>query len=166
MDAIKQWAFSICAAMVACGLAQMVLPNSGMEKIFRTTVSVFFLCCLLSPVFLRVPSLQIELQESTRSDIEQRAARLTGEVERQAADTAGSELRKIVEEKLAQMGINYLDIAININTNGQSAEDAAQVDILLDAAQEAGHGALQAELAQALGVDIRLQYVETGGGAQ
>ena len=55
MEGIKQWAFSVCAAMVACGLCQMLLPKAGMEKIFRMTVSIFFLCCLLSPIVLQNP---------------------------------------------------------------------------------------------------------------
>lgn len=164
MQAIQQWAFSICAAMVACGLAQMLLPPSNMEKVFRTTVSVFFLCCLLSPMLLRGSELRFELEEYTQADIEQRAARLTGEVDRQAGAAAGEDLKKIVEQKLAQMGINYLDIAININTNGQSAEDTARVDILLDTALEPEHDRIRSQLEE-LGMDIRLVYTDTGGGA-
>lgn len=158
MEAVKTWAFSVCAAMVACGLAQMVLPRGSMEKVFRMTVSVFFLCCLLSPVVLRDPGLRIEVREYAQQDIDRRAQRLADEAAAQAGTGAEGELRKIIAEKLAGMGINYRDITINMNISGQSAPEAIQVDILLDKAHEREHREIHDALEEALGVQVRLGY--------
>lgn len=158
MDAIKQWAFSICAAMVAAGLAQMLLPKSGMEKIFRTTVSIFFLCCLLSPIVLRDPGLRLELQEYSQSEIDARARRLTKTIDSQTGEAMQWQLEKIISEKLSQMGINYHQITININNNGQSGQEIQSVEIILDRVHEKDHQKIHAELARALGLTVRLGY--------
>ena len=162
MEAIKQWAFSICAAMVACGLSQMLLPKSSMEKIFRTTVSVFFLCCLLSPLVLQKPELRIELEEYAQSDIDARAARLRQVVQSQTAQASEGELKKIIAAKLSQMGINYHSITINMSINGQSENGIDSVEIELARSHAKDHDTIHAELAEAFGIPVRLGYVAMG----
>ena len=69
MEEIRQWAFGICAAAVACGLTQMILPKSSMQRVFGITSSVFFLVCLLSPVALVPLTLDITTQEEFQQEI-------------------------------------------------------------------------------------------------
>lgn len=167
METVKQWALSVCAAAVACGIAQMVLPRGSMEKIFKITVSVFFLCCLLSPLVVRSPELRMEWQEYAREDIERRAERLSGVAASQAERAVVVEVTKIVEEKLTEMGINNSGITININRNGQSMEGDGnaqeampQLDILLDVPPPQNHAAIQAALEEAVGLPVRLRYAD------
>lgn len=162
MEAIKQWAFSICAAMVTCGLSQTLLPKSSMEKIFRTTVSIFFLCCLLSPIVLQKPELRIELEEYAQSDIDARAARLQQVVQSQTAQASEGELKKIIGTKLSQMGINYHSITINMSINGQSENRIDSVEIELDRVHAKDHDSIRTELTETFGVPIRLGYVSIG----
>lgn len=158
MQSIRQWAFSVCCAMVACGLAQLLLPKSSMQRMFKLCISVFFLCCLLSPVLLQSPDLRIEIREYAQEDMQRRAERLVEVVERQSDAAAESELRKIVEEKLLQMGINDRRIAIHINTNGQNSAEGILVEITLDEALEPEHDRIWKELSNSLGVEVRLGY--------
>lgn len=157
LDAIRQWAFALCAAMVACGIAQLLLPKSNLESMFKLVSSVFFLCCLLSPVILRFPDIRVEAQQYSDALIEEKAQRLSSVVERQTQESAEKTLEKNIAEKLRQMGINYYAITININTSGQSDGDVS-VDIVLDKSLEPGHDKLAARLEAALGVDVRLGY--------
>jgi len=158
MDALKQWAFSICCAMVACGMAQLLLPKSGMERIFKLCVSVFFLCALLSPILLASPELRISVEEYSQEDIQRRAARLEELVESQAERAAGESLEKIVADKLLEKGIKYSSITIHINTNGQHAKEAPVVEIVLDREHEAEHDTIRRELTGELGLEVRLGY--------
>lgn len=158
MSGIKQWAFSVCAAMIACGIAQMILPRGGMEKIFRVTVSVFFLCCLLSPVVIRSPDLRLELSEYSQADIQRRADRLNQVVQGQTGDSIRWQLRKIIAEKLGEKGINYHDVTINISINGQSEPQVDSVKILLDPVHKQEGENIRAALERELGLDIQLAY--------
>lgn len=50
LDSIKDWAFSICAASICGTMMNIILPKGDLQKIFKTVYSVFFLCCILSPI--------------------------------------------------------------------------------------------------------------------
>lgn len=158
MEGVRQWAFSVCTAMVACGIAQLVMPKSNMEKMFRVTVSVFFLCCLLSPVVIRSPDLLIQVEEYSREEIEARAAKLTAVVDAQSQSEAKAQVEKIIADKLVKMGIKYRSITININTNGQSGQEIESVDIELDVQHERDHEKILAALRGEMGLKIRLGY--------
>ena len=84
-------------------------------------------------------------------------------MEQQTDESVRGELTKIIGEKLHGMGINYHDITININTNGQSGQEIESVDITLDMAHEKDHGEIRETLVRDLGLTIRLGY-ERGGG--
>jgi hypothetical protein len=59
------------------------------------------------------------------------------------------------------MGINYVDIAINITTNGQHEPTVESADITLDAVHEPQHQQIRAALAETLGFEVYLGYRET-----
>jgi len=161
MEGLRQWAFSLCCAMVACGLAQILLPHSGLERMFKLCVSVFFLCCLLSPVVLRNPGLRIELQEYSQEDIMERARRLTDVIERQQDHQIKTNLEGIVRENLRQRGIKETGTAIHIITNGQNSGGAApRVGITLDREYEADYERLRRELTLDLGLEVILDFTE------
>lgn len=50
LDSIKDWAFSICVASICGTMMNIILPKGDLQKIFKTVYSVFFLCCILSPI--------------------------------------------------------------------------------------------------------------------
>lgn len=159
MDILREWAFSICAAMVACGIALQIMPKTNLAGIFKLVVSVFFLCCLLSPLILRFPYQRIELEEYSSMLAEEKAENLKRVVESQTQLDVKLRAQKIIADKLAQMGIKYHDITININTNGQS-EGVDSVDIILDKSHEPEHEKIVVRLESALLMDVRLDYAE------
>ena len=159
MEAVRTWAFSICAAMAACGIALQLMPKSNLTGVFKLVVSVFFLCCLLSPVLLRIPEGRLWLPEYSAEIAEEKAARLEEVMEKQTRISAEQAAQKIIADKLRQMGINYHSIAININTNGQSETRAVAV-IILDRSLEPQHEALKRRIEQSLEMDVDLGYTE------
>jgi len=157
MAGIRQWAFSICCTMVACGLAQILLPKSNMERLFKLCVSVFFLCCLLSPILLQKPELRVQVQEYAQEDIQRRAEQLSEVVERQSTSAVQASLEKIVADKLLEMGINYSSVAIHINTNGQNADEQFWVQVKLESGHEERRDQIRRELSAELGLDVVLE---------
>jgi hypothetical protein len=161
MDSLKQWALALSAAMVAAGLCRMLMPSGSMEKMFRTAVSVFFLCCLLSPFVLELPSLAIQPEDTSGAEIEERVRRLEDAVHSQTEDAARWELAKLVGEKLAELGINYYDVTITMEQNGQSGA-LPTAAITLDPVRERDHRAIKAALERELGFAVRLEYTREG----
>lgn len=164
MDAIKQWAFAVCAAMIAVGISRMILPKSSVEKVFKITASVFFLCCLLSPIVISSPNLKIELSEYPRQDIQGRVDALNQVVNEQTGQSIEKQLIKIIETKLQEKGIKYYAITINMNRKGQSEQPVEYVAIELDAAYEQEHKSMLAMLEDELGLSVRLGYATTAKG--
>lgn len=157
MEMVRQWAFSLCSAMAVCGIALQLMPKSNLAGIFKLVISVFFLCCLLSPVIIRFPNEFIRLEEYSSLAAEEKAERLRLVMEKQARAQGERNAEEIIADKLRQMGIKYHSVTININTGGQS-ETAASADITLDKSYEPQHDKMVSRLKSALQMDVRLGY--------
>lgn len=157
MSAIKQWAFSLCAAMVAAGLVRMLLPKSSMEKLLRMVISVFFLSCLLSPAVLRDPALMVETEAAGREEMSARSERVTELAEKQLMDSARSALERLVREKLSQRGINAHEVTINIIAEEENDPRLESVELVLDSDDQEGHGDLCQELGRELGAPVTIR---------
>ncbi|HHY53269.1 MAG TPA: stage III sporulation protein AF [Clostridiales bacterium] len=158
MSAVKEWAFSLCAAMVAAGLLRMLLPKSNLEKILRMVLSVFFLCCLLSPAVLKFPSLLVEMEMESREELTSRSEKVMELARRQSVELARESLKKLVKEKLAQRGIIVHAVTINMVTQGQNDMTLQSVELVLDAAEQQGHDDLALELGRELGTEVIIRY--------
>lgn len=158
MDSIRSWAFSVCAAMVTCGVARMILPKGSMQKVFSVTVSAFFLCCLIAPAISGSALPEVSVIEYSQEEIERRAKALEEAVASQTDKVMEWNIEKIVSEKLAGMGIKEIDIAINISTDGQNGPAVERVDITLPKEHEARHEAILLELRNDLKLKIYLGY--------
>lgn len=157
MPAIQQWAFSICAAMVAAGLAHMLMPKSSMEKVMRLVVSVFFLCCLLSPVVFRNPSILVDIRLETEEEVAARSKKLDQLAEEQAMTAARSTLEKMIREKFAQRGIKVQAVTIHISTNGQNDSWLDEVELTVPEEDWELSLELAQELEKELGVYVWLE---------
>lgn len=158
MSAVREWAFALCAAMVAAGLVRMLLPKSNLEKMLRMVLSIFFLCCLLSPAVLRAPSLMVEIETVGREELAARSEKVAELARRQTLELARESLHKLVEEKLEQRGIKVHAITINMVTKGQNEMALQSVELLLDFADQDGHQSLAQELGRELGAEVILDY--------
>jgi hypothetical protein len=157
MQSLQQWALSLSAAMVTAGICHILTPHGSMEKIFRATVSVFFLCCLVSPFVLDSAALELQAREYPEAAIEERARRLEGAVDAQTEEAARWEIAKLVGEKLDELGINYRGVAITMEQNGQSGVRPS-AEITLESVHEKDHREIKAALERELGFEVRLRY--------
>ncbi|MCI8649282.1 MAG: hypothetical protein HFG20_04115 [Anaerotruncus sp.] len=158
MDGIRQWAFGLCAAATACGVAQMVLPKSNLQKMFRMTASIFFLCCLLSPVALAPISLDSAPREDLQRQTEQRAQQLRSAVEEQSGRIATEHIRLTAAEILETLGVEYEKIYITIHEDDTDSISISECEVELDSRYLPRHQEIRAALQQSLGVDVLLAY--------
>jgi len=158
LNGIREWAFSACAAMAVCGIARMVLPAGNLQKVLNITISVFFMCCLLSPLALRTGGINIELNGYLQEESEKLAQQLMLGINAQANNAAEAAIEKIISEKLLDMGINHTGITININTNGQNDVRIENINIRLPVEYEERNTEIQDRLENAMGMKIQLVY--------
>ena len=158
MIAVKQWAFAVCAAMVACGIAHMLLPKSNLEKMFRMVVRIFFLCAVLSPIILESPALMLEIPDSAQAQIAERSRRLEDVANGQALNMAKGAMEETVMAKLSQKGIKAHTVTINIITNGQNDIAIESASIALEYGEEGKRADIKKELEKELGCPITLEF--------
>ena len=150
MEEIRQWAFGICAAAVACGLTQMILPKSSMQRVFGITSSVFFLVCLLSPVALVPLTLDITTQEEFQQEADRR--------EEQQKDAISESVRLAAADLLEDMGVEYRKIYINVHEDGEGGISISECEVELDESWFPRHQEIREALLDRLGVNVLIGY--------
>lgn len=162
MESIRQWAFGICCAAIACGLAQLLMPKSSMQRIFQITTSVFFLSCLLSPIAISLPSLDVIPPEEIMQEIDEKSERLDSIAKEQGHDLATESIRHAAEDTLMDFGIKPNKIYINVHDDGDGGITISECELELDNSYLPQHDEIRAALHKALGVDIRIGYTKGG----
>jgi stage III sporulation protein AF len=157
MSAINSWAFTLCAALAASGLALQILPKTNLTGVFKLVVSMFFLCSLLMPMAIQLPTGRYSLEAYSERAASEKAQELQALAEKQATAQAGQNLEKIIAAKLRQMGIKHHAVTINIDVNGQSASPIS-ADIAIDKSHEAEHGRISQGLREELDIGLNLAY--------
>ncbi len=158
MDGLRYWAFGICSAAIACGLARMILPQSGMQKIFQITSSVFFLSCLLSPLAFMPIEIELETPEQLMQEAESRAERITAQAQEQQGALAVESVRLQAGEILEGMGIGEYQIYINTHEKDGESIVISECEVYLDESYAPRHDEIREALMQQLGVNVLIGY--------
>lgn len=158
MDGIRQWAFGICAAAIACGLAQLALPKSSMQRVFNITSSVFFLGCLLSPIALPSIDLTVPPQSELQRRIDEKTARLSDAANEQTNMAASEGVRLAAMKTLADMGVQANKIYINIHEDGEGGISISECEVQLDEQYRSRHTEIRGTLMERLGVNVVIGY--------
>lgn len=115
---MKEWAFSICLAVVAGCIVRMISPNSGMGKIINFVMSIFLLSCLFSGVILRDFDLDSDIDIIDQvDDITEKLEEIK---EKKTLGEMENKIKEMVRKDLLLKKVNVTKILININTNDKS----------------------------------------------
>lgn len=158
MDDIRQWAFGICAAAIACGLAQMIMPKSGMQRIFNITSSVFFLGCLLSPIIFSPLTLDPAATEDMQRQIASRSENLSSAAQQRTLGSASEGIRLEAGRVLEEMGISDYKIYINVHDDGEGGISISECEVELHQNLFPRHEEIRAALMGRLGVNVLIGY--------
>ena len=127
MDSIKQWAMTICFAALAAGLANIIAPKGNLEKVYKFAVSLFFLCCVLVPLFsLKGISLNMNLQSVTQQN-----SNLQKTVDEQKLSETQSSVSALITEVCKKKGVTPLSVTTKavIDKSGNIAISSAVVKL-------------------------------------
>lgn len=97
MEIIRQWAVSICFAAVVCAVVMMIVPPGSTEKVFRITVSAFFICCAVLPIINNFSDINLELNQSFEQN-EDLAIDITQKMDEQIIREIEEQLSKSAQE--------------------------------------------------------------------
>lgn len=129
MDELKSWGLTICFAALACGIASIISPPGKMEKIFKFTISIFFLCCLLYPLFsmknISLKNLKIEDQVTFQSN------KLKENTMEQTSQITSQNMKKIVNQLCLDNGVTPKEINVNVIETENKLLNIESVDIVL-----------------------------------
>ena len=143
MEAIRQWAFSLCAAALVCAVIELLLPSVPLAKMVRLSLSVFFLCVLIQPIGLG----------RLREDMALQTSHGMAQAEKVAEDLSkkiqGELSGRSIEEKLESIGLSPEEYHLKINPE----EGRIHVTVLLDADSTA----IDSEIIRCLEQDLLIQ---------
>ena len=158
MEAIRDWALAVCVAAVAGSIAHLASPTGATQKIFRITVSVFFLCCMLSPILSGALSgdfqFDVELTPQTNSNTDE----MQSTMEQQITDSFTASLRRLVEDELEEQGVQAEEISININTGEDGGISIREIVLLLKAEDQNKQAGLMGGIKAKLGIEPVIEY--------
>lgn len=158
LDGLREWAFGLCGAAVACGLMRILAPKSSMERVFSAVVSVFFLGCILSPIALSVFSSGMELTDGDqlRAEVSSRAQELESALNEQFTASTSESIRMAAQQTLEDMGVDYLNIYVHIDE--ENSISISECEVTLDAGYQQRHEQIRDALMARLGVPVRIGY--------
>lgn len=151
MDAIKQWAVTCCFAALAAGIANIAIPKGNMEKVCRFAVSLFFMCCVLTPLFsLKGVSLGAAVSSAASMD----NSALQKEIQNEKLTAAKENIADQIRSAFVKYGVTPVSVTVNAQTDksGAIAVIGAQVTVSRSDAAKIGSAAAGAK--QELGIDI------------
>ncbi len=137
MDWLRQWALTLCITAVAGAMAQMLLPKGNVQKVCRIALSVFFLCCMVSPFAsgLGKPSGTAQRQS------EAAVSRSTKELEQDTQQAVLDQLEQRVEQSLMEglnaQGIIPVQIQVTMNTERTDQIYISKLTVILPQSQQA-----------------------------
>ena len=158
MEAIRSWAFALCAALIAGSMLKIILPGGNMNKIYSLTLSIFILCVMLAPFFTNRPELRLELNAHAAQEAMVRAQALEDLVQEQSIRAAIGGVEKIVVSKLAEMGINHRGVTINMDYDGQNGHARFEATIFLGEEWLESEQRIARELENNLGFSVILLF--------
>ena len=160
MDTVRQWAMSLCMAAVAGAAAQIILPEGSLQKVFKVAFSVFFLCCLFSPVLAEVELENILSGEISSTETASLSEELESRMNSQIIEDFSASLEDMAEKALLNIGIlgAKAKADINITEDGGILINRLLVTVPQDVAGRAGE--IESAIWDALSI---VPEVETAG---
>lgn len=156
MDALKSWALTICFAALAAGIAGIISPSGKMEKAYKFAVSLFFLCCLLVPLFSlkNITLTDVSLNQTTDSS----KGELNSLVSEQAASVAQQNISQLVTRCCRSCGAEPLSVDVKVASEGTGRSMSVKyADVVLKASDMAKQGKIADAVMNKLGMSVKIR---------
>ena len=160
MESLKSWAMTICFAAVAAGLANIVAPKGNLEKVYKFAVSLFFLCCVLVPLFnLKGISLRISSQGSTQ----QQNNNLQSTVQDQKLKLTESSVSELIIDSCGKIGITPFSVVTTAAADKSGAISITGAVVTVKKADMPKENDIISTVKQDLQINVTVKEGENGG---
>lgn len=158
MEVLRSWGTTVCLAALAAGIAGIIAPSGKMEKVYKFAVSLFFLCCLLVPLFsLKNISLgSVSLNQTSNVSNRQ----LNSAVSEQAASVAQQNVSSLVENCCRSCGAVPEKINVQIAFAGGSSSSEMSVsstEVVLHSSDMSKKAKIVDTIKNKLGIDVEIK---------
>jgi stage III sporulation protein AF len=131
MEAIRQWATSICVTIVIVAIFSMLVPKGSMEKVVKFTVSVFFLISLLYPLMTNIGDFTLDVS-AEYTEGKQDTSQLEESMNQKLLDITQAKIVRQLEQILHNNEIETKKIEVIININEDNSILISKLVIKLD----------------------------------
>jgi stage III sporulation protein AF len=156
MEALKSWGITICLAALAAGIAGIIAPSGKMEKVYKFAVSLFFLCCLLVPIF----SLKnISLGSITLNQANSVSNRdLSSAVSEQEASIAQQNIAQLVTNCCHTCNVKPMTVNVKVSATGtSSAISVESAEVVLKASDMSKQSKITDTVKSQLGIIVKIK---------
>jgi|GEM_PF-3875419 len=157
MTQLKVWTVSVCLAVAAASILEMVVPNNKLEKSAHMLIGLFLMCAVFLPFS---GGISVEWPERSQT-VEERnlnARTLEEEVKRQALANMETRVEELTVKRLEEEGIHIKKISVAMDTLSDGRIEISQVEIGLDAKWLTHEGKIREILENQLGLTAKLQF--------
>lgn len=158
MDALKSWGLAVCFAALAAGIAAIITPSGKMEKMFKLTISLFFLCCILVPLFSLTNIIPKEIKLTDESSAGN--TKLNSAITKQAENISSEKLRSMVIDCCSAEGVTPLKVEVQIITNKEGTMNAETAEVTLKPKDFGKIGVISDSVKQKTGLKVKFSEGE------
>lgn len=151
MDGINTWALGVSCCAVMTGIADLLMSDTGMEKIVRFVLGGVLLCAVLLPLKDLVPEL---MSQTPVLDI--RAAEEPGfNMDELEKDYLISELKELVLDTLKKSGITPEEVRVNMDIAEDRRINIITAEVVLNREDAKRSWEVSSLLKDSLGIECR-----------
>lgn len=158
MDALRNWALAVCVAAVAGSLAYLASPSGALQRVYKITISVFFLCAMLSPVLTGVLESGWEPEISGSQPVQEQPGELQSTVEEQVKGSFSLAVKELAAGELALLGVTAQEILVNVNTDGDGSIFITEIILSLRAEDENKQAEIADRILEKIGIEPVIQF--------
>lgn len=136
MDWMRQWALTLCITAVAGAMAQMLLPKGNVQKVCRIVLSVFFLCCMVSPFASGNSGPSGTLQRKNEAVVSRSVENLEQDTQQAVLDQLEGRVEQSLQEGLCAQGIIPVQIQVTMNTERTDQIYINKLTVILPQSQQ------------------------------
>ena len=151
MDGISTWALGVSCCAVMTGIAQLLMSDTGMEKIVRFVLGGVLLCAVLLPLKDLVPELVSQVPVLDIRSGEELGLGMD-ELEK---DFLISELKELVIDTLKKNGISPKEVDVKMDIGEDRRINIITAEVMLNREDAKSSGDVSSLLKDSLGMECR-----------
>ena len=128
-SSIYTCAASMCCCLVVCSIIRIITPSGNTTRIMSVVISVFVLCCLLSPITELIKNFKIKSYEET---ITAQEYDFSSEIDKKVISQTADYLNEYVNLTLESAGVNNASIETILALSEQKGIYIREMNIYLD----------------------------------